>query len=273
MPELPEVEQVRKSLVPHIVGKTIEHVRVERPKMIHGLTPEEFAGAVTGATFERVDRKGKFLRLYFTDGRSLLVHLRMTGALLAGPKEEPEPPFTRVAFTLSGAEDLFFSDIRVFGTLELLAAGAKGTGLYAALGPEPLDDAMTAEYLRARAKGKTTQVKPFILDQTVIAGLGNIYADESLFGAGLRPTHRVNRITKKQWAALAASIRQAITQGLEHHGTTFRNYQDADGQMGDNMAYLKVYHRKGQPCPVCGTTLVQKKVGGRGSVYCPKCQK
>ena len=273
MPELPEVEQVRISLVPHIVGKTIEDVRIGRPKMIHGLTPEEFTAAVRGATFDRVDRKGKFLRLYFTDGRSLLVHLRMTGALLAVPKDEPEPPFTRVAFTLSGDEDLDFSDIRVFGTLELLAAGAAGTGLYAALGPEPLDEAMTGEYLREKAKGKTTHVKPFILDQTVIAGLGNIYADESLFAAGLRPTHRVNRITKKQWAQLAEAIKKVIAQGLEHHGTTFRNYQDADGQMGDNMDYLQVYHRKGQPCVRCGTPLVQIKVGGRGSVYCPKCQK
>lgn len=273
MPELPEVEQVRRSLEPHILGKKIENVRVDRPKMVHGLTPEAFAGAVTGATFARVDRRGKFLRLYFTDGRSLLAHLRMTGALLAGPKDEPEPPFTRVAFTLSGDENLYFSDIRVFGTLELLDAGATGTGLYADLGPEPLEEAMNAQYLRAKAKGKTTFVKPFILDQTVIAGLGNIYADESLFAAGLRPTHRVNRITKAQWEALALAIKQVIAQGLEHHGTTFRNYQDADGQMGDNMKYLQVYHRKGEPCNRCGTPLVQKKVGGRGSVYCPKCQK
>lgn len=116
-------------------------------------------------------------------------------------------------------------------------------------------------------------LKAFLLDQRVIAGLGNIYVDEALFAAGIRPTRRVNRVTRKEWEALTLAIKRVIAQGLAHHGTTFRNYQDADGHMGDNSRYLQVYHRKGMPCLRCGTLLKQIKVSGRGSVYCPHCQK
>ncbi len=273
MPELPEVEQVRISLLPHIKGKKIESVRVDVPKMIHHPDIETFCREISGRQIVDVGRKGKYLRLELEKGMYLLVHLRMTGALLALPKGNAEPPFTRMAFILSGNENLYFSDIRKFGTVELIGLDDYRDAGYEMLGPEPLEDAMDAAYLRAKAKGKITRVKSFILDQSVIAGLGNIYADESLFVAHIRPTRRVDRLTKKEWETLALAIKQVIAQGLRHHGTTFRNYQDADGKMGDNAAYLNVYHHKGEPCPLCGTLLKQIKVAGRGSVYCPHCQR
>lgn len=273
MPELPEVEQVRISLLPHIVGKTIEKVRVDLPKMILHPDPDAFARRLQGARFTGVRRRGKYLGLELEGGDWLLVHLRMTGALLALPKDQKEPPYTRMAFFLSGRENLYFTDIRTFGVAALVGEDGWRDKGYESLGPEPLEPALTAEYLRARAKGKTTVVKGFILDQSVIAGLGNIYADEALFAAGIRPTRRVNRLTRKEWEALTLGVRAVIHQGLEHHGTTFRNYQDADGKMGDNSRYLQVYHRKGLPCRRCGTLLKQIKVAGRGSVYCPHCQK
>lgn len=273
MPELPEVEQVRISLIPHIVGMTIEKVRVDLPKMILHPEPDVFVRKLQGARFTGVQRRGKYLRLDLENGCWILIHLRMTGALLALLKTEPEPPFTRMAFFLSGEENLYFTDIRTFGVAALVGEDGWRDKGYESLGPEPLDPELTPDYLREKAKGKTAVVKAFLLDQTVIAGLGNIYVDEALFAAGIRPTRRVNRISRKAWEGLALAIKGVIRQGLEHHGTTFRNYQDADGQMGDNSRYLQVYHRKGLPCLRCGTLLKQIKVAGRGSVYCPHCQK
>ena len=273
MPELPEVEQVRISLLPHIIGKTIEKVRVDLPKMILHPEPEIFARQLQGARFTGVQRRGKYLRLDLEKGRWLLIHLRMTGALLALPKTAPEPPFTRMAFFLSGEENLYFTDIRTFGVAALVGEDGWRDKGYEGLGPEPLDPGLTPGYLREKARGKTAVVKAFILDQTILAGLGNIYADEALFAAGIRPTRRVNRMTRKDWEALTLAIRDVIRQGLEHHGTTFRNDQEADGNMGDNSLYLQVYHRKGRPCKRCGALLKQIKVAGRGSVYCPHCQK
>lgn len=273
MPELPEVEQVRISLIPHIVGMTIEKVRVDLPKMILHPEPDVFVRKLQGARFTGVQRRGKYLRLDLENGCWILIHLRMTGALLALPKTEPEPPFTRMAFFLSGEENLYFTDIRTFGVAALVGEDGWRDKGYESLGPEPLDPELTPDYLREKAKGKTAVVKALLLDQTVIAGLGNIYVDEALFAAGIRPTRRVNRISRKAWEGLALAIKGVIRQGLAHHGTTFRNYQDADGQMGDNSRYLQVYHRKGLPCLRCGTLLKQIKVAGRGSVYCPHCQK
>lgn len=273
VPELPEVEQVRLSLERHIIGKKIEKVEIYVPKMVKHPGPEVFCQEAAGQTIVSVGRTGKYLRVNLQSGDYLLIHLRMTGALLAAAKGSEKPPYTRWGMVLSGDEDLWMSDIRKFGTVGLYHPGETPDPGYAALGPEPLSEALTADYLREKAAHKTCQLKSFILDQSVIAGLGNIYADEALFEAGLRPQKRVNRMRKKDWPVLVEAINRVIAQGLRHHGTTFRNYQDADGHMGDNLLYLNVYHRKGEPCKRCGMPLKQIKVGGRGSVFCPHCQK
>ena len=177
-------------------------------------------------------------------------------------------------FNLSGGATLWFTDIRVFGTMAYLAKGDpwqdKG---FASFGPEPLSEEFTDAYFQDIVRKSHRPIKSLILDQRRIAGLGNIYADEGLALAGIRPTRPAYRLTVAERKRLRQAINEVIAQGLAHHGTTFRNYQDANGQMGNNQEYLRVYHRKGLPCLDCGTTLVQVKVGGRGSVYCPKCQK
>ena len=273
MPELPEVEQVRLSLERHLPGKQVEGVEVFVPKMVQHPDLTAFCSGVTGQVFGTMERTGKYLRLNFVSGDYLLVHLRMTGALLVAPKGGERPPFSRLGFYLSGAEDLWFSDIRKFGTAGFYhPADAPDPG-YAALGPEPLSPGFTAEYLRGKATHKTCRLKSFLLDQHVIAGLGNIYADEALFEAGLRPRRRVDRLRRKDWPILVEAVNRVIAQGLLHHGTTFRNYQDAERHMGDNLQYLNVYHRRGMPCRRCGTPLKQITVGGRSSVYCPHCQR
>lgn len=274
MPELPEVEQVRQSLVPHLRGRKILSAAVYRPRMILHPSVEEFERLVAGHVFQDVERKGKYLTLVLDQGDRILVHLRMTGALLVKKDGEEEPPFARMRFNLSGGATLWFTDIRVFGTMAYLAKGDpwqdKG---FASLGPEPLSEEFTDAYFQDIVRKSHRPIKSLILDQRRIAGLGNIYADEGLALAGIRPTRPAYRLTVAERKRLRQAINEVIAQGLAHHGTTFRNYQDANGQMGNNQEYLRVYHRKGLPCLDCGTTLVQVKVGGRGSVYCPKCQK
>lgn len=274
MPEMPEVEQVRRSLVPHLLGRAITAAAVFRPKMVIHPSVAEFTAVLPGRVFADVTRKGKYLTFVFTDGSHLLAHLRMTGALLVKPAGAPEPPFARMRFDLGDGCVLWFTDIRTFGTMACVAAGEnwqdKG---FAALGPEPLSREFTEDYFAALVRHSRMPIKSLILDQRRIAGLGNIYADESLALAGIRPTRPAYRLKVAERQRLWQAINDVIAQGLRHHGTTFRNYQDADGLMGNNQEYLRVYHRKGQPCLTCGTPLVQIKVGGRGSVYCPRCQK
>jgi formamidopyrimidine-DNA glycosylase len=197
----------------------------------------------------------------------------MTGALLVMPSEAGEPPFAQMRFSLTDGTDLWFTDIRTFGTMCLCGGDSWQDTGYAGLGPEPLSPEFTEAYLKEKLKKSHRMVKSFLLDQHIIAGLGNIYADEALSEAGIRPTRYTDKLTLKQIHALYEGVNQVISRGLRNRGTTFRNYQDADGKMGNNKDFLLVYGRKGQPCVKCGTVLKQIKVGGRGSVYCPHCQK
>ena len=274
MPELPEVEQVRLSLLPHIKGKTICKAEVRLPRMIRHPSVPEFIAGVEGRTITDVRRKGKYLALLLDDGRYILAHLRMTGALLVMPCGTREPAFAKLRLSLTDGQDLWFTDIRTFGTMCLCGGNDTWQDAgYAGLGAEPLSPEFTEDYLKEKLKKSHQMVKCFILDQHKIAGIGNIYADEALALAGIRPTRYTDRLTRKQIHALYEGVNRAIAQGLRNRGTTFRNYQDADGQMGNNKDFLLVYGRKGLPCKKCGGELKQIKVGGRGSVYCPRCQK
>jgi len=274
MPEMPEVEQVRLSLLPHIKGKKILKTEIRLPRMIHHPSPAEFAAGTEGRMFTGAGRKGKYLILQLDDGRYILAHLRMTGALLVTSGDGPEPPYAKVCFTLTEDTRLWFTDIRTFGTLCLCGGEDRWQDKgYAMLGPEPLSPEFTEAYLKEKLKKSHQMVKCFILDQHKIAGMGNIYADEALAAAGIRPGRYTDRLTGKQAHCLYEAINAVIAQGLRNRGTTFRNYQDADGQMGNNKDFLLVYGRKGQRCVKCGTVLRQIKIGGRGSVFCPHCQK
>lgn len=270
---MPEVEQVRKSLSPHIIGKKILAVSSYLDRLIKYPAPEIFCRALTGRTFTAVERRGKYLLLRTDAEQQLVVHLRMTGALLALPTSVPEPPYAKIKFTLSEETTLWFTDIRTFGTLYLVTGNDYTIEGLATLGPEPLSAELTADYLEPLARKGRKPVKSFILDQRIIAGLGNIYADESLALAGILPQRLTGTLTRAELERLCAAINTVIAQGIRNHGTTFRNYQDSDGNSGSNQEHLLVYGRGGEPCRSCGRPLCKTKVGGRGTVYCEQCQK
>lgn len=270
MPELPEVEQVKKTLAPYVEGKTIKKVEVRLAHLVQYPTVDLFVKKLKGRTIQKINRRGKYLLLQ-TDKGVLIVHLRMTGALLA-TRNSAEPPYAKIKFSLTDNIVMWFTDIRAFGTLYYIDDDFVVKGL-AALGPEPLTAGLTVQYLLPLVTKSKKPIKTFILDQTVIAGLGNIYADEALAEAGIAPLRLACDVTKKELAVLIKAINKVIAQGIKNHGTTFRDYKDGEGKKGNNQNFLAVYGRGGQPCKKCGAILKKIKVGGRGTVYCPKCQK
>ena len=273
MPEMPEVEQVRKTLAPHIEGKKILAVDIYLDRLIKHPTPQAFAAGLVGKTISHVGRRGKYLVLQTAPNQQLIVHLRMTGALIALPASAPAPAYAKIKFTLSDAVTLWFTDIRTFGTLYLLTDNDAYIEGYETLGPEPLSDGFTAEYLLPLAQKSKKAVKSFILDQHVIAGLGNIYADECLALAGILPTRKALSLSAAEVKKLVEAANAVIAQGIKNRGTTFRDYKDGEGKQGDNQNHLLVYGRGGEPCKTCGQPLQTTKVGGRGTVYCAHCQK
>ena len=269
MPEMPEVEQVRRTLEPHLKNKMITQVDVLLPRLVKHPSPEDFAKKLCGRTIQKIVRRGKYLILR-TDKGDLIVHLRMTGALIYC-ETNSEPPYSKIKFQLDKGT-LWFTDIRTFGTLYFVDDDFAIEGLVT-LGPEPLSAGLTAKYLIAKAQNSRKPIKTFILDQTNIAGLGNIYADEALATACISPLRAAGTLTKGEWERLVDAINAVISQGIKNHGTTFRDYKDGDGNKGSNQEHLLVYGRGGEKCRTCGEVLTKTKVGGRGTVYCRRCQK
>ena len=271
MPELPEVETIRRQLAPHIEGRTLEHVEILDPRWTLPEPPEPIAWELTGARVQRLTRAGKYLIWELDGDRHLLVHLRMTGALLWDPPAEP--PFTRVRMTLSGGHRLAYVDPRRFGTAHLLIGReARDAYLGARLGPEPFTDAFSADDLRRVARGRSSPIKSFILDQRRIAGVGNIYADESLFRARIHPLREAGKLTSAQWRALAEAIETSLALGIDAKGASIDDFRHVDGQRGAFQDLFLVFNRTGQPCVVCGTPITKLVVGGRGTHVCEHCQ-
>lgn len=273
MPELPEVEQVKKTLSPHIINHIIEKTEVNLPRLIKYPDADTFCRQLCGRKIIAIERRGKYLTLVCDQNMRVVVHLRMTGALIVteGDGAVP-PPYAKIHFTLSGGMNLWFTDIRTFGSLHLITAGDIKLAGYDNLGPEPCSKEFTAEYLAAACKRHSGPIKGVILKQEIIAGLGNIYADEALFAAGILPNRPANTLTAEEIAALVQAVNAVITQGIKNRGTTFRDYKDGNGEQGMNQNYLAVYGKKGQPCKKCHTVLCGTKVAGRGTTYCPHCQ-
>ena len=273
MPELPEVEQVKRTLQDKLAGCRVERVEVLLARLIKAPQDEKtFISLLTGKVIKRLERRGKYLLLRLSDGWTLVVHLRMTGQLLLlAPNEEAR--FARILFSLSNGTTLCYADNRTLGTLHLLSDEQLDTiGGLAALGPEPFDETLTAQGLFEKAKGRKIAIKSMLLDQRVIAGIGNIYADESLFAAGIHPLRSAGSLTFEEWKRLLTSVRKVLQQALSHRGTTFRNYRDGNGERGENQFYLYAYGKKGQPCGKCGAVMERITVGGRGTCFCPACQ-
>jgi formamidopyrimidine-DNA glycosylase len=271
MPELPEVETTRRGIEPHIDGKTVRGVTV-RQRSLRWPVPADLEARLRGARITAVRRRGKYL-LFDTARGHLLVHLGMSGSLrIVGAADEPRK-HDHVDIHLPGGKALRFHDPRRFGCLLWIDGEAEAHPLLAELGPEPLSDAFDADYLFSRARGRSAPVKQFIMDSHVVVGVGNIYANEALFSAGLAPKRKAGSISAERYAALVDEIKQVLDRAIEAGGTTLRDFVGGDGKPGYFKQSLQVYGRGGESCVACGTALKETRLGQRSTVYCPQCQK
>ena len=271
MPELPEVETIRRHLAPHVEHRTLERLEVLDERWSRPLAPAELAAALDGRAVTKLGRRGKYLVWELEDDAFLLMHLRMTGTLLLDPPGAP--PHTRVWLRVSGA-DLAFTDPRRFGTGDLALGVQQRDAFFAArLGAEPHDPAFTAAHLHGLAKRSRAPVKAFLLDQKRIAGVGNIYADEALFRAGLHPLRAANRLTRPQAAALRDAIVASLDAGIAAKGATIDDFRDPDGVSGTFQDQFLVHRREGEPCPRCANPIRKLRAAGRGTYVCERCQR
>lgn len=273
MPELPEIETIKSVIEPQIQGLMIENVMVKRPEVIDYPTADEFCRLLTGQTVSHMTRRGKFLIIQLKSNDHIILHLRMTGCLLLTPADCPEEKHTHIIFGLSNGKELRFSDTRRFGRFWLIQNGEEDTysGIEK-LGIEPFDKQMTAGYLNARLGKRKKAIKECLLDQSIIAGIGNIYSDEILYAVGIYPARPANSINMEEWERLAAVIPERISYFIETNKITPEEYLETKGQDYRNTPFLQVYGQAEKTCPKCGKTLCRIVVGGRGSVYCPVCQ-
>ncbi|WP_409302112.1 DNA-formamidopyrimidine glycosylase [Peribacillus sp. SCS-155] len=273
MPELPEVETVRRTLEQLVVGKTIDHVSVFWPKIIKApLDVEQFRDALKGQTIHSIGRRGKFL-IFQLDDYAMVSHLRMEGKYGLYPEEEPYDKHTHVIFNFTDGSQLRYRDVRKFGTMHLFAKGRELNELpLLHLGPEPLSEGFTIEYLAERLARTNRKIKPVLLDQTIVVGIGNIYVDESLFRSGIHPERIASTLTDEEIERLHNEIVQTLSEAVEKGGSTIRSYVNSQGQIGMFQLELFVYGRKGEECKRCGKPLEKLTVGGRGTHICPSCQ-
>ncbi|SET44438.1 DNA-(apurinic or apyrimidinic site) lyase [Oceanobacillus limi] len=274
MPELPEVETIKNTLKRFVLGKKIANITVNWGNIIKEPDDvEEFKHLLIGQTIHDIRRKGKFL-MFALDDHILISHLRMEGKYSVVAKEEAIPKHTHVIFHFTNGEDLRYNDVRKFGTLHAIPKGEefKEKPLNQ-LGPDPFDDGFTFDYFYEKLKKTNRVIKSVLLDQTVVAGLGNIYVDETLFKAGVHPLKKANKLTKKEVKAIREqailTLEEAVTQG----GTTIRSYVNGQGDMGMFQQELFVYGQENKPCKNCGSQVIKMKVGGRGTHVCLNCQK
>ncbi|HEY2282379.1 MAG TPA: bifunctional DNA-formamidopyrimidine glycosylase/DNA-(apurinic or apyrimidinic site) lyase [Solirubrobacteraceae bacterium] len=292
MPELPEVETIRRQLAPLVEGRRLKRVEILDSRWTRPLAPEELSDAIVGRRIEKLGRRGKYLVWHLSDDVHLAQHLRMTGSVLCDP--DPVPAHTRVRIELGppgprrtpgagdsssprkgrrGGRRLAIVDPRRFGTGELLLGAPALEAFFAArLGHEPFDERFTAEHLRALTRGRAAPIKALLLDQRRIAGVGNIYADEALFRAAVHPLRPAGRLTQAQCARLRETIIEALNEGIDAQGATIDDFRHVDGVRGSFQDRFLVHRRAGEPCSRCGATIVKMVVAGRGTYVCETCQ-
>jgi formamidopyrimidine-DNA glycosylase len=273
MPELPEVETVKNTLNQLIAGKTIQKVDVRLARLIR--RPDDirlFETLLANRSVQRVERRGKFLLIHL-DELVLVSHLRMEGRYGLYHGHEPEEKHTHVVFHFTDGTQLRYKDVRQFGTMDLLAPGELLTHpSLGKLGAEPLSDEFTADQFRRLIRGRTTRIKPLLLNQECVVGIGNIYADESLFAAGIHPERIAGQLTDEELNRLHAAIVETLREAVAKGGSSIKSYVNGQGEMGMFQHQLKVYGRKGEPCVRCGSLIERIVVSGRGTHYCPVCQ-
>jgi formamidopyrimidine-DNA glycosylase len=270
VPELPEVETVRRGLAPVLEGRSFASVEIADVRLTRPFDPMEVAAELEGEHVARVDRRGKYLIVRFESGRALLVHLRMTGAFLVG--SHADDPHRRAVVRLDDGTAIAYRDVRRFGTWLLLEPDEVEAYLDSKVGREPLDDGYRAKHLAERLHGRRAPVKAAILDQRTVAGVGNIYADEALWRARVHPLTPAAALEPEEVAAVYRGIRAALRAGIKRQGSTLRDYRLPDGGAGGAQHEFKVYGRGGEPCDRCGTPIDKIRVAGRGTWYCPACQ-
>ena len=272
MPELPEVETIRRDLEPLIVGRSITSAWVSEnaPRLVQLLAPAEFERLLPGHVIEGVSRRGKYLVFDLDRGMKWVVHLRMTGRLLHREGECEADAYLRAKFSLSDGAWLCFNDVRKFGMMWLVDDWSL---VHAGLGPEPLEDGFEVAAFASLLKRRGAPIKSVLLDQTVVAGVGNIYADEALFLSGLDPRKPAKSISRPKAVRLHAAIIETLNEALGDRGSSFRDYVDGKGNEGKHHLKVKVYQRTDQPCHVCGASIRRVVIGGRSTHYCPKCQR
>jgi len=275
VPELPEVETVRAQLEPVLVGRTLERVAILDGRLTRPDDPLAVAAELQGERVAAVERRGKYLVFLFESGRVLLIHLRMTGSLRhARPGDLPdEDPHRRAVIRLDDGSDVAYRDVRRFGTWLLVEPGELEPYLAQRLGLEPLGARFTAKELASRLTGRRAPVKAAILDQRTVAGIGNIYADEALWRARVHPLRAAGELAPAELTALHRGIRRALEMGVARQGATLRDYAQPSGAAGAMQDEFKVYGRDGEPCPRCRSPIVKTRVSGRGTWYCPHCQR
>jgi formamidopyrimidine-DNA glycosylase len=274
MPELPEVEAVRQSLQSLILQKEIKNVEVYWSNIIKfPLELEHFKMNLIGEKVNQMTRRGKFL-LFHLDHYVLVSHLRMEGKYRVNPKEDPREPHTHVVFEFTDGTELRYRDVRKFGTMHLFAKGTEMEVLpLSHLGPEPFDSIFTNSYLKESLSKTNRLVKPVLLDQKIVVGLGNIYVDETLFRAGVRPDRIASSLSDQEYAALHHAIQSTLQEAVDKGGSTIRSYENSMGKQGEFQDSLMVYGRKGLPCKVCGIDIEKSTLSGRGTHICPNCQR
>lgn len=274
MPELPEVETIAADLRPHLVGRTILRCELNFPGIVRHPEPELFVDHVAGRSITSVGRRGKFILIHLDDDLMLVVHLGMTGQLRLVDPATPLQKHTHAVFDLDDGRQLRYRDPRRFGRLLL---GTEEALLLSKtmprLGPEPIDPAFAPDELYRRLRRRRTALKAVLLDQAAIAGVGNIYADESLHRARLRPDRIASTVSRKSAERLHESLRHSLLVAIANRGSSVDTYRDAWGEIGGQQEKLLVYGRAGEPCFTCGRQLTMIRIGGRSTVFCRRCQR
>lgn len=274
MPELPEVETMVRDLAPRVVGRTIVNLDAYFTGSVVWPSYTEFRDRAVQQTIQAISRRGKYAIFELGSGDALIIHRGMTGSLLLRHPQEPAESHVRLAFVLDDGMELRFNDPRKFGKVYVMdGTGGERPLPWARMGPEPLNGAFTVEGLKLALSSRTALIKPLLLNQEVVAGLGNIYVDEALFAAQIHPQRRAHTLSDEEIGRVYQAIRAVLAAAIEGRGTTFSSYTDIEGRAGSHQSALQVFQRTGAPCPRCGVPIMRLVVGGRGTHVCPHCQK
>jgi formamidopyrimidine-DNA glycosylase len=272
VPELPEVETIKEDLRELVVGSRIQEAKVLDAALVEQPSPKEFARRVEEVSITEARRRAKHLILELDNGMNLVFQLKIGGQLLLVPPVEEPTTALMLLLYLDGERRLFLRDGTGFSRARLMS-GEELEDRLSPLGPEPLEDGFDVQYLRQKLGSRKAQIKALLLDQKIVAGIGNIYVDEILYDARVHPRRKANTLSAEEWNALYTAIRGNLAAGIEHRGTTVRLYRDVLGRPGEHQNYLRVFEKHGLPCPECGSTVVREKVAGRSTHFCPSCQR